>query len=61
MMATYLIKRLLDGFPGKSGLRWTCRPGTIVEAPEGEFRALRPGRDYIRLDNRKPKKVKGDG
>ena len=61
-MAVYLIKRLLDRFPGKSGLRWSCRPGTIVEAPEGEFRALRPGRDYIRLDRkRQPKTVKGNG
>jgi len=51
-MAVYRIHVILDQHEGqKTGRVRSCTRGTRIEAPEGEFADLVPGRDYSRLDN----------
>jgi len=50
-MATYEIHTYLDAHEGqKTGQVRSCTPGARIEAPEGEFSDLVPGRDYSRVD-----------
>jgi len=50
-MARYQIHIYLSGHEGqKSGQVRSCTPGARIEAPQGEFSDLVPGRDYSRLD-----------
>jgi hypothetical protein len=50
-MAVYRIHTILDEHKGqKTGRVRSCTRGTRIEAPEGEFADLVPGRDYSRID-----------
>lgn len=51
-MAVYRIHIPLTRHEGqKTGRVRSCTRGTRIEAPEGEFADLVPGRDYNRLDS----------
>ena len=51
-MAIYRLHIPLDDHEGqKSGQTRSCTRGARIEAPEGEFGDLVPGRDYSRLDS----------
>jgi hypothetical protein len=54
-MAAYRIHIVLEEHEGqKTGRVRSCTRGTRIEAPEGEFADLAPGRDYSRLDDSEP-------
>ncbi len=47
----YRIHIPLWRFEGaKSGRRYNCTPGALIEAPEGEFKTLAAGRECSRID-----------
>jgi hypothetical protein len=49
-MARYRIDTYLQDFEGaKTDRTYTCTPGALFEAPEGEFKALSQA-DYSRVD-----------
>jgi len=51
-MAQYQIHTYLSDHEGqKTGQVRSCTPGARIEAPQGEFSDLVPGRDYSRLDD----------
>ena len=51
-MAQYQIHTYLSDHEGqKTGQVRSCTPGARIQAPQGEFSDLVPGRDYSRLDN----------
>jgi len=51
-MARYRIHVPLQGFDGaKSGRTYTCSRGATFEAPEGDFKALKAGSEYSRIDD----------
>jgi hypothetical protein len=50
-MPYYRIRRPLQEHEGaKTGTTYTCTRGTLIEAPEGEFKALSRA-DYSRVGN----------
>lgn len=52
-MAVYRIHTTLDRHEGqKTGRVRSCTRGARIEAPEGEFSDLQPGRDYSRIDSK---------
>ena len=50
-MARYQIHVYLSDHEGqKTGQVRSCTPGARIQAPQGEFSDLVPGRDYSRMD-----------
>ncbi|GIV82227.1 MAG: hypothetical protein KatS3mg051_1581 [Anaerolineae bacterium] len=52
---TITLLRVLDAHAGTSGLRYSCRPGAVLQVDEGELPDLQEGRDYVVLGSGRPR------